>query len=102
MLFGVSWASLRASVIAHAPSLRVLVLFEYEHPRTLGQDEPVAVRRKRPRGTLGLIVPGLCERVQQRVSLDDAWGDWGVHATRKKHRLHSGLNMLVGVTDRVA
>jgi hypothetical protein len=40
--------------------------------------------------------------MQQRVALDDAGRNGRIDATHEKHRLHAGLNMLVGVAKGVA
>src|SRR4029077_4594870 len=84
---------------ASTPSLRVLVVFEHEHPRAFGENEPVSVGGERTRSALWLIVPRLSERAQERVSLNDAGSNRCIHAARKKHGLHTGLNVLVGVAD---
>src|SRR5580700_9118628 len=47
------------------------------------------------------MVPGLRERAQQSVAFDNAGSDWRIHAADQKHRLHAGLNVLIGVAECV-
>src|SRR5262249_40590895 len=80
----------------------MLVFFEHKHPRSLGDHKAIAVGREWTRGALRLVVPRLCERPQQRIAFDDAGGDCRIYASNQKHRLHTGLNMLIGVADRIS
>ena len=47
------------------------------------------------------MIPRLCQRAQQRVSLDDPRRNRGVNAAHQKHRLYAGLNVLISVANRV-
>src|SRR5215469_15996682 len=83
-------------------SLGMLIVFEHKHPRPFRENEAIAVGRKRPRGTLGLVVPGLRQRAHERIALDDSRCDRSVYPSNKKHRLNARLDMLVGEPKRVA
>src|SRR5678816_4209238 len=76
----------------------VLVLFYNEHPRAFGEYEPVAVGGKGTRGAFGCMIPGLGERAQHGVSLNDAGSDRRIDAVRQEHGLSAGLDVLEGVS----
>src|SRR5437879_9472468 len=78
-----------------------LVIFENKHPRTFSDRKTIAISRERPRRALGSMIPRLCQRAQQRVSLDNSRRNRRVNAAHQKHRLHTGLNVLIGVANRV-
>src|SRR5580658_3937742 len=86
---------------AGASRASVHIVLDNEHPRALGDHKAVAVGGKRARGALRRLVPRLRQRPQKGVAFDDASGDWRVNSTHQKHRLHSRLNMLVGITKGI-
>ena len=63
--------------------------------------EAIAVGGKRTRRALGIVVPRLGQRAQQRVALDDSRRDRRIHAAHQKHRQHARLDVLVGVADGI-
>src|SRR5579862_6510038 len=88
-------------VDAGAPRASMDVVLENEHPGTFGDHEAIAVGGKRARGAFRSTVPRLGERAQQGVTLDNAGSDWRIHAADQEHGLHSGLNVLIGVTEGI-
>src|SRR5207247_10131952 len=73
----------------------MLVIFEDEHPGTFGDYKAVAVGGKRPRRALGSMIPRLCQRAQQRVSLDNSRRNRRADAAQQKHRLQATLKALM-------
>src|SRR5438445_13604472 len=47
------------------------------------------------------MVPGLRERAQQGITFDEARRDRRIYATDQEHGLHSGVHVLVGITEGV-
>src|SRR5437762_10862434 len=79
----------------------MFVFLEGEHPRALGENETVAIGRERSRGPFGLVVPRLREGPDHCVTLYDSFRDRRVDATRHENRLHTGLNVLIGVAESI-
>src|SRR4051812_48164003 len=74
-----------------AASSRMVMIFEYEHPGTLGQHEAVAICGKRPRSALGCVVPLRSKGAQHRVSLNNSRCDGGIDSAHQEHWLHPCL-----------
>src|SRR6266496_331584 len=89
---GVNFCSSRASMI---------IVLEHKHPRTLGENEAIAVSRERSRRSLRLIVPRLGKCPNHCVTLYDSFRDRRVHTASDEHWLHPGLNMLIGIAESV-
>src|SRR5580700_4433020 len=88
-------------VDAGAPRASMHVVLKDKHPGTFGDHEAVAVGGEWARGALRSTVPRLGECAQQSVALDDAGSDRRIHTADQKHGLHSGLNVLIGVTEGI-
>src|SRR5205823_4729751 len=89
-------------VHAGAASFRVLIIFQHEHPGTFREHEAIAIGREGARRTLRLIVPGLSEGAQQRISLNDTGSNGSVNAACEEHGLHTRLDVLVRETNGIA
>src|SRR5437660_10971753 len=84
-----------------SPGASMIVVLQHKHPRTLGENKPIAVSRKRSRCPLRLIVPRLCQGPDHGVTLHDSFRDGRVHAASDEHRLHTSLDVLIGVTESI-
>src|SRR5260370_32855191 len=89
-------------VNSRASTLGVIVILEHEHPGAFGQHKAVAVGRKWTRSPLRLVIPRLCQRANHGVALNDSFRNWRIHPACHKHRLHAGLNELIGVAENVS
>src|SRR5207244_876287 len=84
-----------------APGLRTLVIFEYEHPGTFGDNEAVAVRREGTRRAFGGVIPTRRHDAHEREALHDAGRDGGINATGEHSGDASVAYLVEGVAERV-
>src|SRR5690348_8043376 len=79
----------------------VLVFFEYKHPRAFGYNEAIAILRKGPRPSLGIVVPGRRHDLHQAEAFHDPRRQRNIDPSGEQHRQSSELDLPKGVAKRV-
>src|SRR5262249_1100507 len=89
------------AVDVRASCARLLHLFEYEEPCALGDDEAVAIARKRARRALWLVIPTRRHEAHQLKAAQDQGGDRRIDAAGNHGLQHARLNVAERVAERV-
>src|ERR1022692_1644184 len=83
------------AVYVRAARLGPLHLFHHEEPRTLGENEAVAILGEGPRGACGLFVPTGGHDAHQLEAAQDQGRDGRIHAVRHNGIQDAHLNVVL-------